>query len=151
EVAQRESQMDPPPALVVLTQRLGLSRFEQQVLLLCTAMELDTRTAELCAAAQGDPTRRHPTFALALALFDDAAWEAMSPERPLRYWRLIDIQQSQVRALTTSPLRADERIVNYIKGLNHLDERLIALLAPLDAAIVAGALQPSQQACVDRI
>src|SRR5262249_47177409 len=58
---------------------------------------------------------------------------------------------SQARALTTSPLRVDERIVNYIKGLNHLDERLIAMLAPLDAGIVADALQPSQQACVDRI
>jgi hypothetical protein len=146
-----ESQMDPPPALTDLTQRLGLSRFEQQVLLLCAAMELDTRTAELCARAQGDAARRYPTFALALALFADAAWDALSPERPLRHWRLIDIQQSQTQALTTSALRADERIANYIKGLNHLDERLLAMLSRMDMASEADVLQPSQQASVERI
>lgn len=30
--------------------------------------------------------RPYPTFALALARFDDLAWEVLSPERPLRYW-----------------------------------------------------------------
>ena len=151
EIALCESQMAPPPALVVLAQRLGLSRFEQQVLLLCAAMELDTRIAELCARAQNDAARQHPTFALALALFDDAAWDVMSPERPLRYWRLIDIHQSQARTLTTSALRADERVVNYIKGLNHLDERLMAMVIPFNTGIAVDALQPSQQASVDII
>jgi hypothetical protein len=58
------------PALVILSRRLGLVRFEEDVLLLCAAMELDTRTAALCARAQADPARA-PTFALALALFDE--------------------------------------------------------------------------------
>jgi hypothetical protein len=40
---------DPPPALVGLGQRLGLARFERDVLLLCAALELDTRIAALCA------------------------------------------------------------------------------------------------------
>ena len=152
EFALCESQLDPPPALALLAQCLGLSRFEQQVMLLCAAMELDTGTAELCARAQGEAARRYPTFALALALFPDAAWDAMSPDRPLRHWRLIDIQQGHAQPLTTSPLRADERIVNYIKGLNHLDERLKALLAPLGTGGgEASPLQPSQQAAVDRI
>lgn len=151
EVALCESQVEPPPALAILTQCLGLSRFEQQVLLLCAAMELDTGTADLCARAQGEAARRYPTFALALVLFPDAAWDAMSPDRPLRHWRLIDIQQGHAQPLTTSPLRADERIVNYIKGLNHLDERLKALLAPLVTGGEASPLQPSQQAGVDRI
>src|SRR5262249_871272 len=48
---------DPPPALVLLGQRLGLSRFERDLLLLCAALELDTRTAALCARAQDDPSR----------------------------------------------------------------------------------------------
>ncbi len=151
EFALCESQLDPPHALALLAQCLGLSRFEQQVLLLCAAMELDTRTADLCARAQGEAVRRYPTFALALALFPDAAWDAMSPDRPLRHWRLIDIQQGHAQPLTTSPLRADERIVNYIKGLNHLDERLKALVAPLRAGGEAGPLQPSQQAGVEQI
>ena len=68
-----ESRMAPPPALASLAQRLGLSPLEKWLLLLCTAMELDTRIAEHCARAQGDALRPHPTFALALALFPDAA------------------------------------------------------------------------------
>ena len=42
---------DPPPALVILSRLLGLSRFEMEILLLCAAMELDTRTTGLCARA----------------------------------------------------------------------------------------------------
>ncbi len=140
--------MNPPPALVILSQRFGLSRFEREVLLLCAAMELDMRVAGLCARVQDDPNRAYPTFALALALFDDPAWDALSPERPLRYWRLIEINQPGAQALTTSALRADERIVNYLKGLNYLDDRLGPLLVPFDAN-PGPALPPSQQAAVE--
>ena len=55
--------------LGLVTQRLGLSPFEQDILLLCAAMELDTRIPALCARAQDDPARPYPTFALALVLF----------------------------------------------------------------------------------
>ena len=73
---------EPPPALIILSRRLGLEQFEAQILLLCAAMEFDTRIAALCARAQNDSPRPYPTFALALALFDDPVWEALSPERP---------------------------------------------------------------------
>jgi len=136
--------MEPPPALHILSQRLGLSPFERDLLLLCAALELDTRIAGLCAQAQDDPARPYPTFALALALFDDPAWEAMSPERPLRYWRLIEINQPGAQPLTTSALRADERIVNYLKGLNYLDDRLGPLLVPFDTAVSVEELPESQ-------
>ncbi|HEY1426209.1 MAG TPA: AAA family ATPase [Caulobacteraceae bacterium] len=121
----------PPPALLVLTQRLGLNNFERNVLLLCAAMELDTSIGGLCAQAQGDPSRPYPTFALALTLFEEAAWDALSPERPLRYWRLIEITQPGATPLTVSPLRADECIVNFLKGVTYVDDRLDPLLAPL--------------------
>lgn len=42
---------EPPPALVILGRRFGLSRFEQEILLLCAAMEFDTRIGALCARA----------------------------------------------------------------------------------------------------
>ncbi|MGD1942036.1 MAG: ATP-binding protein [Leptolyngbyaceae cyanobacterium] len=125
------AQASPSPALIQLAQRFGLSEFEQQVLLLCTAMELDTRIASLCARVQGLPEPGYPTFALALSLFEAPAWDVLSPERPLRFWRLLEINQPGAQPLTTSPLRADERIVNYIKGLNYLDDRLTPLLSPL--------------------
>jgi hypothetical protein len=143
--------LEPPPALLILGQRFGLSRFEREVLLLCAAMELDTRIAALCARAQDDPNRFYPTFALALALFDDPAWDALSPERPLRYWRLIEINQPGAKPLTTSALRADERIVNYLKGLNYLDDRLAPLLLPLETAETQADLPPSQRAAVETI
>jgi hypothetical protein len=101
------------------------------VLLLCATMELDTSIAGLCAQAQGDPSRPYPTFALALTLFEEAAWDALSPERPLRYWRLIEITQPGATPLTVSPLRADECIVNFLKGVTYVDDRLGPLMAPL--------------------
>jgi hypothetical protein len=125
---------ETPPALVILGQRLGLSQFEQEVLLLCAAMELDTRIPGLCARAQDNPDRAYPTFALTFTLFDDPTWDALSPERPIRYWRLIEINQPGATPLTLSALRADERIVNYLKGLNQLDDRLTPLLVPFEAA-----------------
>ena len=87
EALEAASHMDPPPALLILAQRLALSQFEQQVLLLCVGMELDTGIAGLCARCQRDPARPYPTFALAFALFGGASWDALSPERPLRFWR----------------------------------------------------------------
>ncbi len=151
EMAAAESQASAPPALVMLAKRLGLSSFERDVLLLCAATELDTGIASLCARAQGDPSRAYPTFALALTLFDAPAWDALSPERPLRYWRLIEISQPGGQPLTTSPLRADERIVSYLKGLNYVDDRLAPLLIPLEAQAGGAELPPSQQSVADGI
>ncbi len=132
----------PPPALRVLADRFGLTPFEQQLLLLCAAPEFDPRIGPLCAAAQQDPARPYPTFALAFALFDDPAWDALSPERPLRFWRLLEIHRPAAQALTASALRADERIVSVLKGLDHLDERLAPFVEPLQGA--DGDAAPSQ-------
>ncbi|WP_419661813.1 AAA ATPase chaperone [Desulfosarcina variabilis str. Montpellier] len=137
---------EPPPAMIILGRCLGLSTFEQQILLLCAAMELDTRIPALCAQAQAHPNRAYPTFALALALFDDPAWDALSADRPLRYWRLIEINQPGATPLTASALRADERIVNYLKGLNTLDDRLSPLVDSLFRDVVdRPVLPPSQE------
>jgi SpoVK/Ycf46/Vps4 family AAA+-type ATPase len=143
---------DPAPALIILGRLLELSRFEREAFLLCAAMELDTRIPVLCAQAQDDPGRPYPTFALILALFDNPAWDIMSPERPLRYWRLVEIVQAAAQPLATCPLRADERMVSYIKGLNYLDDRLAPLILPMRAAWDGSIpLPPSQQAHVDDI
>ncbi|MBN3925377.1 ATP-binding protein [Nostoc sp. NMS4] len=143
--------INPPPALILLSQKLDLSDFEQQVLLLCVAMELDPSMARLCAKASDNSHQPYPTFALALSLFEQPAWDALSWERPLRYWRLIEIHQSGVQALTTSGLRVDERILNYIKGLNSLDDRLVSLLMPMETAEWNVKLPPSQNAVVKTI
>jgi ATPase family associated with various cellular activities (AAA) len=140
---------EPPPALVELSQRLGLWPFEQKILLLCVAMELDPAAGSLCALAQRDDRRPWPTFALALQLFDDPSWEALSAQRPLRYWRLVDVTQPPGQPLTASPLHADERIVNYVKGLNYLDDRLEGLVTAVPRA--AGQLPASQRAAAAEV
>ncbi|GAB4367348.1 MAG: ATP-binding protein [Elainellaceae cyanobacterium] len=145
------SSTDPPPALILLSQQFNLSNFEQNLLLLCAAMELDTQIASLCAQIHDNANWRYPTFALALSCFNNPTWDALSPERPLRYWRLIEIHQTGAQPLTSSALRIDERILNYIKGLNYLDDRLTPFLAPLDTVPRSIALPPSQQAVVDAI
>ncbi|MFJ9742307.1 ATP-binding protein [Streptomyces sp. NPDC101166] len=131
------------PALVALGDRLGLSPFERDTLLLCAAPEFDPRIVDLYAQAQSSPLALHPTFALALSLFPDPAWDVLSPYRGLRYWRLVDVDRASGQPLVTSPLRADERIVNHIKGLDHLDARLYALLTPLRSAPADTGRRPS--------
>jgi AAA+ superfamily predicted ATPase len=69
----------------------------------------------------------------------------------LRYWQLIEINQQQTSPLTTSPLRADERIVNYLKGLNVPDDRLNPLLMPLERIDAERSLPASQQTLVTSI
>ncbi|MEH2352902.1 ATP-binding protein [Nostoc sp.] len=143
--------MNPLPALILLSQKLGLSDFEQEILLLCVAMELEPGMARLCAKAQDNVHQPYPTFALALSLFDEPAWDALSWESPLRYWRLIEIHQSGVQPLTSSGLRVDERVLNYIKGLNSLDDRLASLVMPLETEEWDVKLPPSQNVVVETI
>ena len=145
------AQNSPPPALILLSQLLGLSRFEREVLLLCAAMELDTGIPALCGRALGDPHVSYPTFALALTLFDEPTWDALSPEHPLRFWRLLEINQAGACPLTASPLRADERIVDYVKGLNYVDDRLGPLLTPLEVPDENAQLPQSQMATAELI
>src|ERR1043166_3300216 len=68
-----------PPALFALAARLGLSQFEQDVLLLCTATATatapDVSLSALCAKASGDPTKPYPPFALAMRLCPEAHGE----------------------------------------------------------------------------
>ncbi|CAB3803404.1 ATP-dependent zinc metalloprotease FtsH [Paraburkholderia caffeinitolerans] len=150
EYAAAAAQTNPAPILMRLSALLELSQFEREILLLCTAMELDPDIAGLCELAQGHTGHAYPTFALALALFDDAAWDALSPQNSLRYWRLIEIHQSRSQPLSVSPIRADERIVQFIQGMDYLDDRLAMLVSAVPAAD-DGDLPPSYVVQVDTI
>jgi ATP-dependent 26S proteasome regulatory subunit len=142
---------EPLPALAFVKRRFGLSSFEHNLLLFCVAMELDTRIPALCAKAHDDLNKPYPTFALAMSLFDDPAWDVLSAQRPLRYWRLIEINRIMSLPLVSCPLRADERMVNFIKGLNYLDERIVKLSSPFETNAADGDLPASQQNEVDTI
>ena len=141
---------DFTPALHFLSQQFGLSAFEIQLLLLCVALELNTQIATLCAKVQDHPQRPYPTFALALTLFENPDWSVVMADGALRYWQFIEVIETPTTPLTVSPLRADMRIVHYLKGINHLDARLKMLVTPLYQAFTAE-LPPSQQATVNEI
>jgi ATPase family associated with various cellular activities (AAA) len=137
----------PPPALAALASALQLTEFETRVLFLSSATEFDSGIAALFAQAMGEPAKAHASFGLAFSLFDEPAWDAMSPERPLRYWRLIEISQPGAQPLTGSAIKADERIINFIKGLNYLDDRLSPLLDAMDGG--GPELPPSHASIAD--
>jgi len=146
EARRNAARIEPAPALLALAERLDLSVFETDTLLLCAAMELDPSLPALIAAAHGSAAG-FPSFALALRLFDDPSWDALAPQRPLRYLQLLQVNQAGATPLTAAALRADERIVSCIKGMNLIDERLSALLGRCQAA----PLSPTQQQCVQQV
>ncbi len=119
----------PAAALELLGDRLGLSRFERLVLMLAAATELDPSMAARCAEANGNPRAAYPTLALALMVLPEAAWDVVSPRRPLRYWRLLELDEPRAEALTATRIRIDERVVSFIKGLNVMDERLAPVIS----------------------
>jgi hypothetical protein len=118
--------MDTPPAIDHLSELFDLSTFERDILLLCAGVEMDSKLAALCAEAQGHAHRAHATFGLAMAVLHDSHWSALSPSRPLRRFRLVELEPD--RGLTSAPLRIDERILHYLAGINILDQHLQPIL-----------------------
>jgi ATPase family protein associated with various cellular activities (AAA)/winged helix domain-containing protein len=114
--------MTSPPAIDVLAELFGLTSFERNLLLLSAGADMDSRLAESCAEVHGNPQKTYATFGLALALLADSHWDAITPSRPLRRYRMLDVQRGST--LTSSPLRIDERVLHYLAGSNLLDPRL---------------------------
>lgn len=139
-------EVSAPPALEVLAAAFGLSPFERDLVLLCAGVELDAAFAARCVRAQGDPRRVQPTFSLALAILPDAHWSALGPGAPLRRFHLIEVGPGDT--LTRSPLRIDERVLHFLVGVEHPDERLAGILEP---ARPAAALVPSHRRIAERI
>ncbi len=118
--------MDPPPAIDLLSRMFALTPFERQLLLLCAGVEMDSRLAERCAESHGHPQKTYVTFGLAMACLADSNWSALTLSRPLRRFRMLEVQSGN--NLTSAPLRIDERILHYLAGINALEPRLESLL-----------------------
>jgi len=125
------SALDRPFALEAIVEMFGLSSFERLALVLCAGMELDSAFASLCAQLHGDTARPYPTFSLLLGTMPDAHWSALTPAAPLRRHRLIEVGSGGV--MTTAPLRIDERVLHYLTGIDHPDERLAGMVEVLSA------------------
>jgi len=124
--ARLRSEMTVPPTIDILTELFAFTSFERQLLLLCAGVEMDSRLAERCAEAQGNKQKTYATFGLALAVLPDSHWDAITPSRPLRRYRMLELQPGH--NLTAAPLRIDERVLHYLAGGNVLDPRVESLV-----------------------
>ena len=136
---RRAEQPEPAavPALDTLCGLFGLSDFERSVVLLCAGVELDDEVERLCP---------EPSFRAALALLPDPHWDALSPGRPLRHWRLVEAAPSPT--LVGARLRIDERILHFLVGVHHVDARLRPLARELGEP---AELAPSHRRAADEL
>ncbi len=143
-VEQASAALPGPAAIDELCRVLNLSAFERRIVLLCAGVELDEELSQLVLAFT--KTSVLPTFRLALHSFADVHWSAFSPLSPLRYWRVVEVIQGELIAV--SPLKIDEQVLHYLTGINYMDTRLTELLEPVDKE---EELVPSQQALANEV
>ena len=132
---QASQTISPAPALQTLCQIFSLSSFERSILLLCAGVELDTHCRELISTATTGLNHNLPTFNLALAVFDEPHWSALTPEAPLRRWRLIETGSAE--HLMHCSIKIDEKILHYLAGVSYLDPRLRGIVKPVDDSSAA--------------
>jgi hypothetical protein len=129
-----------PPALCAAAELAGLGQLEIALLLLAAAPALDGAFALAYAQLQGEAGRGRATLQLALALELEGASarlmaiDLLMPTRPLRALRLIDAETDGCEPVLTRGLLVDERMADYLRGTNRIDERVERALAPLPAA-----------------
>jgi AAA+ superfamily predicted ATPase len=134
------------PALKTLVNLFDLSSFEKKILLLCAGVELDAEFNQIIQQLLGSSSQNLPTLSLALSAFEDAHWSALTPEGPLRYWRLIEVEKTNL--LTSASCWIDESILHYLTGLPQLDHRIrdwLPFIEPKES------LAPSHQQLADEI
>ncbi len=130
-----------------LARQFGLSAFEMDMVRLALAFELDSRVGRLCAAVQ-DVARPYPTFGLAMTLFDDPDWLAVSPDRPLRACRLVSFRPPPGTPLVAAEVRLEESVLHFLRGVASLDERLAAIMSAVPAPPEP---TPAQVATIERL
>ncbi|MEU6716710.1 ATP-binding protein [Nonomuraea sp. NPDC046802] len=121
------------PGLGWLAERYGLSAFEQNVLIVAVAPEVDLRYERLYGYLQDDVTRRRPTIELTLNLLCRGVAEKLrrradfAADAPLLRHRLVRLvaDPHQVEPpLLARYVVADEQITDVLLGVSGLDRRL---------------------------
>ncbi len=121
--------------IAALSERWEFTDFDNAVLVLALAPELDLRYERIYAYLQDDVTRRRPSVDLALNLFCDSPEARVehrsrfAPEAPLLHSGLLRLlpDSSQVEPpLLAQYLRLDERAIRTLLGDDGLDSRLVS-------------------------
>ena len=149
-LAGAESRMTRPPALLALAAAFGLSPFERDLLLTCAGLDLDAGFADaLRTAGEGGLSAPPPlSFGRALGLLPDAHWSALAPSAPLRRWRLVELEADA--RLTRAPLRAAERVVHFLAGVQTLDTEVESLVTVQGPGPTAAELAASHAVLAER-
>lgn len=146
ELESIENDLTINTRLSSLVEIFQLSPFEKNILLLGIGIELDSSVRKLITNIQGNSGLQLPTFSLALSMFSDAHWSALTPDAQLRYWQLIDVNQNQI--LTSSTYSANETILHYLTGVNSMDSRVSPYV---NTIYTSAALVPSHQRIAEKI
>jgi AAA+ superfamily predicted ATPase len=116
---------------VHLAESFGLSRMEEQCLLLCLAAETDARYGKVFAFLQDDVLNRQPSVGLALRLFAGTGEDSIvarsifHPSASLAAYRMLQFADSTAAApLTSRFLKLDDRIAGYLLGVEEIDPKL---------------------------
>lgn len=144
QMERRMSERSNPPALRSLTESAQLSAFEEELLLLAAAPGFDAAFARGYAELHGDDRQSHATLHLALGVFLSEpterlmAADCLMPGQPLRSLRLLhlgDEPDDGARPVLSRPLAVDERVCDYLRGVNRPDAGLLPLIAQVPAAL----------------
>jgi hypothetical protein len=128
-----------PLRLNLLAERLGLDAFEQQVVLLTLAPEMNQRYERLFGYLNDDITRRWPSVALALELFCEdwaerinhrQAFTALSTLHTMRIVQMSEENNPLPLSLLSRGLKLDERLVAYLLGSSEPDLQLRGVIRP---------------------
>ncbi|WP_008319102.1 ATP-binding protein [Leptolyngbya sp. PCC 6406] len=150
DLAAISAQMPTHPALTQLGQQFQLSTFELNILLLCVGRVVHPDFPNLFALAHRNLEQNYPTFQLALKLFADSDWQALTPSAPLRRWQLVQLAQGE--DIAQARLQIDESILHYLLGEPYDDAVLREAIEPFSITpAIDRALTPSHQTIADQM
>ncbi|WP_287264960.1 ATP-binding protein [Moorena sp. SIO3A2] len=122
--------VDDTSALAQLCFLFNLTPFERDILLMCVGMEIEPMFQSLVAKAQKNhPHKNYPTLSLAMDALPGASWHVLSPQSPLQYWQLLQIEPGLIQTL--SPLHIDQQILCFLLGYDATDQQLAGKITPI--------------------
>jgi ATPase family associated with various cellular activities (AAA) len=145
-------------SLAHLVALFQLTPFQQNVLLLALAPQLDRKYEKLYAYLQDDVTRKAPTVDLAMTLFLSTpdqrlrARGAFDPGAALLRFNLLQIPENEAETtpLLSRQIKLDDRMVNFFLDRDRVEARLdraVRVLQPKEDSASRGLADRDQQ-CV---
>jgi len=116
-----------------LARLIGLSRFEEECLIICLANDIDGKYAKLYAYLQDDATARKPSVDFVLRLLCESQTErlharaAFDSSAPFIRYRLLQVHErpgENSGPLLSRQLHLDDRIADFLLGRQSMDARL---------------------------